>query len=83
MTKLNWEKAKKRRRPGGRQRASTQTRALRERALSAFVAKHELQCFKCGSEKTEWAKTGSSKHGPWAICTKCVVTSGASSRTAG
>ena len=73
---LDWEKAnrdekQKRNRPTGSQRKK-KLRHDRQVALLAFVEKHDLKCFKCGSELAEWAKTGFSKRGPWAICVSCV-----------
>lgn len=71
MTKLDWQKARERRSNGRAKRHKTDT-ALRQQALTTFVAKHSLACFKCGTQTAEWAKTGISKHSPWAICTPCV-----------
>lgn len=45
---------------------------LRQDAVAEYVAKHELACFKCGTREGEWAKTGRSGRGPWAICADCV-----------
>jgi hypothetical protein len=36
-------------------------------ALATFVKEHDLHCFRCGAEKAEWAKTGVSKRGAWAV----------------
>jgi hypothetical protein len=73
MTRLDWEKAelKKRRRPTGSQR-KRQSADIRRQALDAFTAKHDLRCFKCGGD-TNWAKTGISARGPWAVCVVCVI----------
>lgn len=40
--------------------------------LAAFVTEHNIGCFDCGTTKAEWAKTGLSKRGPWAVCLSCV-----------
>jgi hypothetical protein len=60
-------------RPPGQLPTSTYaTNAERQRALQEFVWKHDLSCFKCGSRgPIEWAKTGISARGPWAICGPC------------
>jgi hypothetical protein len=77
LSRLDWDKARERDRvreakqtaapdQGGARRS-----AARQAALAEFVAKHEIACFKCGAEKAEWAKTGISRRGPWAICVEC------------
>ena len=70
VTKLDWSKAKPKSAPEPRDKRRES--ALRQTAIAAFVSKHELACFKCGSREGEWAKTGRSRRGPWAICAKCV-----------
>lgn len=79
MTRLDWEKAnrKERVRPGKSKRAAKRgDRAAQERirqgVMMAFVAHHQLHCFKCGAGHGPWGKTGLSKRGPWAICGNCV-----------
>lgn len=77
MSRLNWDKARERDRvrktkqPAASGQAGVRGRAARQAALAEFVAKHEIACFKCGAEKAEWAKTGISRRGPWAICVQC------------
>jgi hypothetical protein len=75
MPKLDWEKAREkdqaREATSGREgdRPSTARRAgIRQQALADFVNEHGLTCFRCGAEKAEWAKTGISERGSWAIC---------------
>lgn len=78
MTRLDWEKAKERERAGEAKASSrpgpssAKRRATAEMARTAFVEKHGISCFKCGATKAEWAKTGISKRGAWAICVDCV-----------
>lgn|SRR5215472_2682605 len=72
MTKMNWDKAKRSQMPiepyKGR---SVQTQ--KQRKMAAFVRKHALTCFRCGtSTPLAWAKTGTNRRGPWAICADCV-----------
>jgi hypothetical protein len=71
VTKLDWEKAKPKPAPEPR-RESPKSAALRQTAMANYVSQHGLTCFKCGTPKAEWAKTGRGKHGPWAICVNCV-----------
>ena len=47
---------------------------LRQSAIVEYVAKHELACSKGGTREGEWAKTGRTRRGPWAICVDCVRT---------
>jgi len=61
--------------------AAARTRRTRQDALAAFVDQHDLSCFKCGATEAEWAKTGISKRGPWAICVTCVAGRDAPSST--
>lgn len=74
--RLDWEKAKrnekKRNRPNGSERRRKKMQAARQQALDKFVQEHMLTCFKCHAIHAEWAKTGFSKRGPWAICANCV-----------
>jgi hypothetical protein len=78
MACLDWQKARDRDRaheatksaPQGP--AAARRRSTKEMARAAFVDKHGLCCFKCGTEKAEWAKTGISERGAWAICVHCV-----------
>jgi hypothetical protein len=73
MTKMNWSKAKPRPRPEPSDYRSARIgRTPRQKALDAYVARHDLSCFKCGTKKAEWAKTGRNKRGPWAICLNCL-----------
>lgn len=72
MARLDFEKAKRRAAVPREPRDTAQGRGARQAALAAFVAEHGLSCFKCGAESAEWAKTGISERGPWAICVPCV-----------
>lgn len=70
---LNWEKASKQDRFG---RSPTHKGMRRQYALqqerSEFVREHGIQCFVCGAGPgAEWASTGTSRRGPWAICLPC------------
>jgi len=71
---MNWEKANRqemtRRRPSGRLRKNSN--ALRWMAMAEFVQHHDIGCFKCGATKANWAKTGISTRGPWAVCVDCL-----------
>jgi hypothetical protein len=83
--RLDWEKARRQEleQPRRRNRHASKVRA-KARAQGArheFVQKHGVGCFKCGTQAAEWAKTGISKRGPWAICVPCVK--GGSSKTSG
>lgn len=80
VAKIDWEKA----RAASRARrdaaeaatvtpAEARRRGTRQAALAAFVEQHGLRCFKCGAGDAEWAKTGISKRGPWAICVPCAT----------
>jgi hypothetical protein len=78
MSRLDWEKAHERDRAReaaqareGKRPSTDRRAALRQKALADFVEQHGLTCFKCGAAKAEWAKTGISKQGPWAICVPC------------
>jgi hypothetical protein len=77
LSRLNWDKARERDRAREAKQTvvpdqgSTRRSAAKQVALAAFVAEHEIACFKCRAEKAEWAKTGISKRGPWAICAEC------------
>ena len=76
VAKLDWQKARQReaaRDVGAAGKPRPETNAKRQAALAEFVRRHGLRCFKCGGEKAEWAKTGVSKRGAWAICTECVT----------
>lgn len=74
MTKLDWEKAKRRdlapkkRRYPRRYPTKGPCRAL---VLNSFVKKHHLVCFVCDTDPGVWGKTGISARGPWAICLAC------------
>jgi len=70
--RLDWEKAKRGSLAPPPQRDTRKQQMQRQVALSEFVAKHDLACFKCGSTEGPWAKTGVSNRGPSAICTACV-----------
>jgi hypothetical protein len=73
MAKMNWTKARTKPRPEPFDyRVAGLGRSPRENALDAFVARHDLACFKFGTRKAEWAMTGHSARGPWAICAKCI-----------
>lgn len=79
LARLDWEKAQERDRTreakqaASPPRAAVRQQAARQAALDAFVEEHGIGCFKCGVEKAEWAKTGISKRGAWAICVRCVA----------
>jgi len=47
-------------------------KARRQKARAEFVRKHKLACFVCGGKGKPWAKTGTNRVGPWAICLPCV-----------
>lgn len=73
MTKIDHEKMNRTEKVRTRNRPSRyQRKGEVQMALAKFVAAHDLSCFKCGAVKAEWAKTGISKRGPWAICRHCV-----------
>ncbi len=78
MARLDWQKAQDRDRAHEAKKlappapASTRRRSTQQMARAAFVDKHGLSCFKCGADKAEWAKTGISERGAWAICVHCV-----------
>jgi hypothetical protein len=74
LARLEWEKAnrrERRRRQSGDQRAQKKG-TVRQQVIADFVESHGIGCFKCGAPKAEWAKSGISKRGPWAICVPCV-----------
>jgi ribonuclease HI len=76
VAKRDWQKARERdaaRRAFAGAKPRQGGSGKRQDALAAFVEKHGLRCFNCGAEKGEWAKTGVSRRGPWAICTTCVA----------
>ena len=72
MTSLDWDKArskeKARRRPSGKRKRGADRQVLMWR----FTQRHGIGCFKCGCTDGEWAKTGHTDRGPWAICGECV-----------
>jgi hypothetical protein len=70
MTKLDWNKAKPKQ--ASEPRDNRKAAMTRQAAMAEYVSKHDLACFKCGTRRAEWAKTGRGKHGPWAICVNCV-----------
>jgi hypothetical protein len=78
MARMDWEKRRAAEQGLESARAEAASKPIgarsrsRHTALLAFVEKHGLACFKCGATKAEWAKTGISDRGPWAICTTCV-----------
>lgn len=46
--------------------------ALKEKR-AAWVIRHGLSCFKCGTQFGEWAAGGRNQWGKlWVICTRCV-----------
>src|SRR5258708_21985469 len=89
MAKLDWQKAREREltretanaTPAGP--VTVRRRGAQQEAFAAFVERHDLRCFKCGAPKADWAKTGISKRGPWAICAPCVVGRGEAPRLDG
>jgi hypothetical protein len=70
VTKLDWEKAKPK--PAPKPRDDRRAMMLRQTAMAKYVAEHDLACFKCGAREAEWAKTGRSRRGPWAVVVNCV-----------
>lgn len=70
MAKLDWSKAKPT--PAPAPRDNRRSAMPRQTAMAEFVGRHELACFKCGTCEGEWAKTGITRRGPWAICANCV-----------
>lgn len=80
MTGLNWSKAKRdsnrarayAQRQGDQPHESNKRRSDRQLAMIGFVDKHDLVCFVCHHDDNEWARTGISKRGPWAICVPCI-----------
>ena len=76
--RLEWEKAARRdrhrtaqARHAGNQKAKDLA-AKRQMVIADFAAKHNVRCFKCNADRAEWAKSGTSKRGPWIICVPCV-----------
>lgn len=83
MTRLDWEKAKRRELPVEPYEPAKRRRRNRKRAekhrhqqeLAAFVHQHRIVCFVCGGGHVpgiDWAKVGISKKGAWAIHADCV-----------
>jgi hypothetical protein len=70
VAKLDWSKAKPK--PAPPPRDNRKSAMLRRTAMAEYVATHDLACFKCGAREAEWAKTGRTGRGPWAICVNCV-----------
>jgi hypothetical protein len=75
---LDWEGAKKRdalaKYPSAAKAEKGKKRAhRRQQAMQKFAAVRALACFVCGGSgpTVEWAKTGVSKRGPWALCADC------------
>jgi hypothetical protein len=68
----DWEKAKRRSLAPPPERDTRKEQTQRQTAMTGFVAKHDLACFKCSSTEGPWAKTGVSRRGPWVICMACV-----------
>ena len=75
MTRLDWEKANRYEKVGKRRRPKGKRQKLdRQIIMASFVQKHGIACFICGRDQVfEWAKTGTSKKGTWAICGRCVA----------
>lgn len=79
MTKLDWEKAKRRDGMKKRKRLTGEKRRQRKygergAAIANFARKHEIGCFVCKDPKPEqWAKSGWNAKGPWVICLSCVM----------
>lgn len=82
MTRLNWEKARRRdRQRTSKLRASSkkakarqrQNDSLRQLAIQAFVDRHSIECFACGTVAARWATNGINKRGAWVICVPCVA----------
>lgn len=81
MTRMEWEKAAARDRQeranqplykAKRDARRDKTNEARRLAMAVFVDKHQLACFACGgTAPREWAKTGVSRRGPWALCAAC------------
>ncbi len=69
---MNWSKAKTRPRNRAAQRTGGNPK-IRQAAMTKYALDLGLACFVCkDTQPTEWAKTGISKRGPWAICLDCV-----------
>jgi hypothetical protein len=82
MARLRWEKARRRdrQRTARLRQTSKKARArqrqgdsLRQLAIQAFVDKHSIECFGCGTVAARWAKSGINKRGAWMICVPCVA----------
>jgi len=77
VTRLEWERARERdsahdaRQANPACSATTRRLAKPKPPSPRFVKEHGLRCSKCGIEKAEWAKTGISQRGAWAICVAC------------
>jgi hypothetical protein len=80
--RLNWEKGKRRdrQRIGKLRTAAKKAKArqrqgdsLRQIAIQAFVDRHSIECFGCGTVAARWAKNGTNKRGAWVICVPCVA----------
>lgn len=77
---FKWERAAKRdklkRYPKTEARDELRKRRAhkRQQTIQTFVRKHTLTCFVCGEGgPIEWAKSGVSKRGPWALCARCAA----------
>jgi hypothetical protein len=82
MARFQWEKARRRDRQRTARLRETSKKAkarqrqadsLRQLAIQAFVDKHSIECFSCGTTTARWAKNGINKRGPWVICVACVA----------
>jgi hypothetical protein len=79
--RLDWGKARRYElatsHPIGKRERKKRAQERRQWVFSEFVKRHEIGCIKCGrSRDVEWAKTGTSIRGPWAICVPCVKKKG-------
>ncbi len=72
--RLDWERASRRdlQRAATARDTRTQKNMERQVRLALFVEEHRIRCFKCDADRAEWAKSGTSKRGPWVICVPCV-----------
>lgn len=74
MSRMDWQKASAKERVVSSTDFYATRGSTRQTVIADFVREHGIGCFKCGQTSAEWAKSGTSKRGPWAICTTCVGT---------
>jgi hypothetical protein len=77
VTKINWDKDRRKHMKTEPSRGQSKD-SQRQQQLRRFVKEHDLACFACGTHSPiEWAKTGTTQVGPWAVCVACVKTGAA------